>query len=54
MTKEKHIRVHKELHQKFDQLLADFIMHTGKTPSETTLMEFMKWSYEQTINPTEE
>jgi len=50
----KHVLRHKELHKSFDELLADFIGHTGKLPSDTTLNEFMAWSYEQTINPTEE
>ena len=54
MTREEHIEIHKELHQNFDRLLADFIYHTGKLPSKTTLMELMEWSYQQTINPTEE
>jgi len=48
--KEKHIELHKNL----DELSADFIRHTGKLPSDVTLMEFMTWAYEQTKNPTEE
>ena len=54
MTPEEHKVRHIELHRKFDELLADFISHTGKTPSNTTLREFMEWSYQQTIEPTEE
>jgi len=54
MTHEQHKERHKELHRKFDELLADFISHTGKMISETTLKEFMEWSYGQTIEPTEE
>lgn len=45
--KERHIKLHKY----FDELLADFIDHTKKMPSKTTLMEFLTWSYEQTILP---
>ncbi len=52
MTKEEHIKVHKELHKNFDNLLADFILMTDKLPSKTSLTDFMKWSHEQTINPT--
>ena len=53
MTKEEHKQIHIELHQAFDQLIADFISHTNKFPSTTTLHELIEWSYEQTINPTE-
>ena len=47
--KERHILLHKY----FDELLADFIDHTGKVPSKTTVMEFMEWSYKQTQMPDE-
>ena len=53
MTKEEHIEAHKGLHRNFDSLIADFIHHTGKLPSKTTLMELMEWSHQQTIDPTE-
>lgn len=50
------LRIHKEvhilLHNKFDELMADFIKHTNKLPSNTTLLELAKWSHEQTKNPT--
>ena len=52
MTKEEHIRKHEALHKSLDELVADFIGHTKNLPSETTLMEFMQWSHEQTENPT--
>ncbi len=45
---------HQELHKSFDELMADFISHTDGLPSKTTLSVLMKWSYEQTLNPTEE
>lgn len=54
MTNEEHKQRHVELHKKFDELLADFIGHTGRLPSETNLIEFMNWSYRQTLDPTEE
>jgi hypothetical protein len=54
MTYEEHKKRHQELHSAFDELLADFIYHTGKLPSGTTLMEFMDWSHQQTIDPTSE
>ena len=47
--KERHI----ELHKMLDELVADFISQTNNLPSKTTVMEFMKWSYEQTVTPTE-
>ena len=48
-----HRRRHVELHNSLDELLADFLTHTKNRPSETTIYELMKWSHEQTINPTE-
>lgn len=48
----KHKKIHKELHKSLDQLLADFIYHTEKLPSKTNLIEFLEWSYEQTIEPS--
>lgn len=53
MTKEKHKQRHEELHKVLDELVADFINHTEKMPSKTTVMELMEWSYDQTNNPTE-
>ena len=51
--KEEHAKIHKQLHQAFDKLLADFIRHNpDKLPSKTTILELMEWSYIQTINPT--
>ena len=44
---------HKELHEHLDELLADFITHTKGMPSETTILELMRWSHEQTITPSE-
>lgn len=53
MIDEKHRLRHEALHKNFDELIADFIGHTGKLPSKTTAMELMDWSHKQTINPTE-
>lgn len=53
MTKEEHIKKHKELHKSFDELLADWISHTEGLPSKNTIMDLMKWSHGQTIEPTE-
>ena len=47
-----HIEIHKNLHRNLDELVADFIAHTNKLPSETTIMELMTWAFEQIKNPT--
>ena len=54
MDKEEHRKRHVVLHKELDELLADFIEHTKKLPSRTTIMDFISWSYEQTLNPSEE
>lgn len=57
MTHEEHKERHKLLHKMIDELVADWIDHnyiTGeKSLSKTPIIELVKWSYEQTINPTE-
>ena len=52
IDKEKHIKRHKMLHEHFDELVVDFIIHTKNMPSNTTVTELIRWSYNQTINPT--
>jgi hypothetical protein len=54
MTPEEHKARHELLHKHLDELVADFISLTDRLPSMTTLLEFMKWSYAQTIKPDEE
>lgn len=54
MSPEAHKARHVELHKMLDELVADFIGHTGNLPSKTSLRELMQWAYEQTISPTEE
>ena len=53
ITKAKHKKKHIELHHKFDELLADFIYHTGILPSKASLIDLINWSYKQTIKPDE-
>jgi len=53
MTREEHIERHKLLHQHLDELVADWIGRTSNTPSQKTVMDLVKWSYSQTLNPTE-
>lgn len=52
-TPQEHRARHVELHKMFDELAADFIAQTGKMPSYSSIMELMKWSYEQTVAPTD-
>lgn len=52
MDRQAHIERHKELHNSVDELVADFITNTKKRLGETTVLELLKWSHEQTQNPT--
>lgn len=51
-NQEELVQIHKELHDSLDKLLACFIESTGKNLTNTNLMEFMNWSFNQTKNPT--
>ena len=65
MTREEHIARHQELHKALDELVADYLRHHPpkftadnvkdhpKLPSNTTLLELMEWSHQQTIDPAE-
>jgi len=53
LTKREHKDRHLELHAKLDELVADYISHTKKTPSDTNIMELINWSYKQTQGPDE-
>lgn len=52
MTPEEHKQRHIELHASLDELVADLISETDKLPFKMTVLELMKWSYEQTLKPT--
>lgn len=54
LTPIEHKERHELLHRHLDELIADFIGITGGLPSKTTLTEFMKWSHDQTLEPTVE
>ena len=49
---ESHKKRHHFLHRMLDELLADWITHTGGRPSQGHMDEFLKWSNEQRTNPT--
>lgn len=51
ITKEEHKARHEVLHKNLDELVADFINHTGKLPSQTPIFELMEWSHKQTVEP---
>jgi hypothetical protein len=53
MNKKEHIKRHKLLHAYLDELLADWIGETEGLPSKCTLMEFTRWSHQQTIKPSD-
>jgi len=52
MELEEHKKRHKDLHTNLDELVADFIYHTGLLPSKTTIRKLMEWSHEQIDNPS--
>lgn len=54
MNTDEHKQHHMKLHKHLDELTADFIRHTNGLPSNTTVLELMQWSHEQTTTPTEE
>lgn len=43
---------HKELHRSLDELCADYVTHTGKLLSKTSVMDLIVWSNHQQYNPT--
>lgn len=50
-TFEQHRQRHIELHRSLDELMADWITETEGLPSKCSLLDFFKWSNEQTENP---
>ncbi len=53
MSPRDHKARHTMLHRRLDELLADWIRHNDKGPSQATVLELVQWSYKQTLNPTE-
>ncbi|MCK5610510.1 hypothetical protein KAR91_52035 [Candidatus Pacearchaeota archaeon] len=54
MTKEEHIKKHKELHKALDELVADYLAQAKGGNTASSIYELMVWSYYQTSNPTGE
>ena len=53
MTPEEHKARHVELHKALDELMADYLYHHPKElPSLIRLWDVVKWSHEQTLEPT--
>ena len=48
-----HIKRHELLHNCLYELIADWMTHTYKMPSKSTVLELMQWSGKQTEKPTE-
>ena len=53
MEKSEHKKRHEELHKALDELVADFLTHTGALLTPTSIMDLMDWSYRQTQDPEE-
>jgi hypothetical protein len=52
MSKAEHKKRHVMLHNHLDELIADWVSHTGSFPSKCTVLELIKWSHGQTKKPT--
>jgi hypothetical protein len=48
MTRDEHVARHRELHQRFDELLADYLRHDRTHSIRNTIEDLMRWSHEQT------
>ena len=55
LTYNQHRTKHLKLHAALDELFADYIIqHPQETEfTEMPLIKLLEWSYEQTLNPTE-
>ena len=52
LTPEEHKARHELLHKNLDELVADWRQHNPNVfPSKCTVLQLMKWSHGQTINP---
>jgi hypothetical protein len=53
-TEVKHRRRHISLHKQLDELVSDFIFHTGKLASKSSVLDLMEWSAKQIKKPDEQ
>ena len=53
---DEHRKRHVSLHKALDELFADYISHHGNETEflKMPLVKLIEWSYQQTINPTED
>jgi len=49
---EAHRAIHAQLHRSLDELVADFTAHNQLLLADTPILTLVKWSFEQTKNPT--
>jgi hypothetical protein len=53
-TRLAHIQRHRELHSALDELLADWAIETEVSGiTNRTVLELMKWSHSQTVDPSD-
>ena len=52
LTQKDHKERHIELHKELDELIADYITVTGKRISNSTILELVQWSSQQTEHLT--
>ena len=48
MNKQEHLKRQVELHAMLDELVADWIGHSQRLPSNSSVMDLMRWAYSQT------
>jgi len=54
ISKEQHKKRHVMLHKHMDELLGDYIHHTGKWISNSTIWNVIDWSFKQTATPEDD
>lgn len=52
LTANEHETRHETLHRALDELIADWMRHTDRRPSTSSVLDLMIWSSEQMASPT--
>ncbi len=52
MTTDEHKQRHRQLHESLDELVADWLAQTPHLLTTASVADLVKWSYQQTLNPT--